>query len=116
MGSGVSMGPLSADTQPPPSSADSAWFLTKNSGFGLHDDETAPPPLKPPWFFEQETATELGSRFPFIFGFRELSIDFRPLFTQHRAHCHRFPCMCGARGVRADGAFQLPEETKGGLS
>ena len=28
------------------------------------------PPLKPPWFFEQETATELGSRFPFICGFK----------------------------------------------
>ena len=33
--SGVSMGPLSADAQPPPSSAGSAWFLTQNSGFGL---------------------------------------------------------------------------------
>ena len=30
------MGPLGADTQPPPPSADSAWFLTYNSGFGLH--------------------------------------------------------------------------------
>ena len=45
VGSRVSMGPLSADTQPSPSSADSAWFSTQNSGFGLHDDddETAPP-------------------------------------------------------------------------
>ena len=42
------MGPLSADTQPPPSSADSAWFLKQNSGFGLHDDETGLPPLNPP--------------------------------------------------------------------
>ena len=50
VGSGVSMGPLSADTQPPPSSADSAWFLTQNLGFGLHDDddETGLPPLNPP--------------------------------------------------------------------
>ena len=39
VGSGVSMGPLSADTQPSPSSADSAWFLTQNSGFGLHGDD-----------------------------------------------------------------------------
>ena len=30
-------------------------------------DETGLPP-KLPWFFEQETATELGSRFPFICG------------------------------------------------
>ena len=36
VGPGVSMGPLSADTQPPPSSADSAWFLTQNSGFAGH--------------------------------------------------------------------------------
>ena len=79
-GSGVSMGPLSADSQPPPSSADSAWFLTQNSGFAGHDDgrtdgRTKPgSPLKPPWFFEQETATELGFRFPFFCGFnhREL--------------------------------------------
>ena len=73
VGSGVSMGPLSDDTQPPPSSADSAWFLTKISGFGLHDDgrRSRAPPLKPPWFFEQETATELGFRFPFICGFKQ---------------------------------------------
>ena len=47
VGSGVSMGPLGADMQPPPSSADSAWFLTQNSGFGLHDDddETGPSQL-----------------------------------------------------------------------
>ena len=31
----------------PPSSADSAWFLTQNSGFGLHD-ETGLPPFNPP--------------------------------------------------------------------
>ena len=57
VGSGVSMGPLSADTQPPPSSADSAWFLTQNSGFVGHDGRTSKPssPPKPPWFFEQET-------------------------------------------------------------
>jgi hypothetical protein len=35
---GVSMGPLSADTQPPPPPADSAWFLTQNSGFAGYDD------------------------------------------------------------------------------
>ena len=40
VGSGVSMGPLSAGTQPPPSSADSAWLLTHNSGFGLQDGRT----------------------------------------------------------------------------
>ena len=34
VGSGVSMGPLSADTQPPPSPADSAWLFTQNLGFG----------------------------------------------------------------------------------
>ena len=60
-----------------PSSADSAWFLAQNSGFWGHDDddgrtdETGLPPLKPPWFFEQETATELGFRFPFICGFKQ---------------------------------------------
>ena len=42
------MGPLSADSQPPPSSADSAWFLTQNSGFAGQDDETGLPPLNPP--------------------------------------------------------------------
>ena len=61
VGSGVTMGPLSADAQPPPSSADSAWFLTQNSGFAGHDGRrrrrNRAPPLKPPWFFEQETAT-----------------------------------------------------------
>ena len=73
VGSGVSMGPLGADMQPPPSSADSAWFLTQNSGFAGHDDDgrrNRAPPLKPPWFFEQETATELGFRFPFFCGFK----------------------------------------------
>ena len=45
---------MSADSQPPPSSADSAWFLTQNSGFAGHDgrrtttDETGLPPLNPP--------------------------------------------------------------------
>ena len=50
-GSGVSMGPLSADMQPPPSSADSAWLLTQTRVSGHDDgrtgwrtDETAPPP------------------------------------------------------------------------
>ena len=53
-------------------------ILEKNSGFGNttdgrrtddgRTDETGLPP-KPPWFFEQETATGLGSRFPFICGF-----------------------------------------------
>jgi hypothetical protein len=49
---------------PPPSSADSAWFLTQDSGFAGHDDgrRNRAPPLKPPWFFEQETAT--GNRNP----------------------------------------------------
>ena len=35
------------------------------------DGRNRAPPLKPPWFFEQETATELGSRFPFICGFKQ---------------------------------------------
>ena len=38
VGSGVSMGPLSTDTQPPPSSADSAWFLTQNRVSGTRTD------------------------------------------------------------------------------
>ena len=33
------------------------------------DDETGLSPFEPPWFFEQETATELGFRFPFFCGF-----------------------------------------------
>ena len=70
VGSGVSMGPLSADTQPPPSSADSDWFLTQTRVLGTRTDETGLPPLKPPWFLEQETATELGFRFPFFCGFK----------------------------------------------
>ena len=73
VGSGVSMGPLSADAQPPPSSADSDWFLTQNSGFGDTTDgrRRRSPPLPRPLFFEQETATELGSRFPFFCGFNQ---------------------------------------------
>jgi len=49
-GSRVSMGPLSIDTQPPPPSADSAWFLTQKSGFAGHDDgrrNRAPTPNLP---------------------------------------------------------------------
>ena len=52
VGSGVSMGPLSADTQPPPSSADSAWFAFDTQlGFcrtRTDDGETGLPPLNPP--------------------------------------------------------------------
>ena len=50
VGSEVSMGPLSADTQPPPPSADSAWFLTHNSGFGFRttDGRTDGRTTKPP--------------------------------------------------------------------
>jgi len=68
------MGPLSADSQLLLSSADSAWLLTQNSGFAGHDDDgrrNRALSLKPPWFFEQETATELGSRFPFFCGFNK---------------------------------------------
>ena len=38
-------------------------------GHGRTDDDgrrNRAPPLKPPLFFEQETATELGFRFPFF--------------------------------------------------
>ena len=69
VGPEVSMGPLSADMQPPPPSADSAWFLTQNSGFGdTTDGRNRAPPR--PLFFEQKTATELGFRFPFICSFK----------------------------------------------
>ena len=53
----------------------------KNSGFGLQDGRTTDgrtklgSPPNPPWFFEQETATELGSRFPFICGFKQSKLE-----------------------------------------
>ena len=48
VGPEVSMGPLSADMQPPPPSADSAWFLTQNSGFAGQDDDGRTKPGSPP--------------------------------------------------------------------
>ena len=106
-GSGVSMGPLSADSQPPPSSADSAWFLTQNSGFARHDDgETGLPP-KPPWFFEQENATELGSRFPFICGFKDSAADLR------ESHVKNLNCGPGGQGP---GGKALPVVFNTGMS
>ena len=42
-------------------------------GHGRTDDDgrrNRAPPIKPPLFFEQETATELGFRFPFFCGFK----------------------------------------------
>ena len=49
--------------------------LDTDSGFGdtdgRTDDETGLPRLL---FFEQETATELGSRFPFICGFKHQTL------------------------------------------
>jgi hypothetical protein len=49
---------------------------SERSGFGFTTDgrtdgRNRAPPLKPPWFFEQETATELGFRFPFFCGFNK---------------------------------------------
>ena len=45
--------------------------LDTELGFWASRTTTTKPggsPLKPPWIFEQETSTELGSRFPFICG------------------------------------------------
>ena len=51
---------------PPPSSADSAWFLTQDSGFAGHDDETGLPPLNPPGSSNRKPQPEIEIRFPFF--------------------------------------------------
>ena len=48
VGPGVSMGPLSADSQPPPSSADSAWFLTQTRVLGTRTTTKPGSPPNPP--------------------------------------------------------------------
>ena len=57
--------------QPPPSSADSDWFLTQNSGFAGHgrtddDDETGLPPLNPPGSSNRKPQPEIGFQFRFF--------------------------------------------------
>ena len=72
VGSGVSIGPLSGRHAAPAVVGRLGLVLDTDSGFAGHGDgrrNRAPPP-KPPWFFEQETATELVFRFPIICGFK----------------------------------------------